>query len=67
MTKRKNKISKHWLKKMVKEELESSKTYKQLSTLGMTKGERAQFKAMAKDEARHAMYLRKMLDRRVGY
>ena len=52
---------------MVKEELESSKTYKQLSTLGMTKGERAQFKAMAKDEARHAMYLRKMLDRRVGY
>ena len=63
MTK-KSKISRRWLKKQMWEERKSSLMYKEMSKLGMTKGERAQFKAMAKDELRHARYLKQMLGRR---
>lgn len=62
--KRKNKISKHWLKRQMKEEFASSESYKKLAKMAMTKGERKKFLAMAKDEARHATYLQEMLDRR---
>lgn len=53
------------LKMLLKDEHDAAEEYRAYAKTATTKGEAEHFRAMAKDESRHARYIEGMIDRNI--